>query len=95
MNEVAKLSSVCQRTLNRMVQITGKYVRTRESNYREFLSKVGVGFLTLQAATTFTPSMEITEINGHWKMVISTCLKTIVMEFQLVTQFLLFEFYRK
>ena len=70
-----------------MVQITGKYTRTKEEKYKDFLSKLGVGFLTRQAATASTPTMEITETNGKWKMVTSTTLKSIVLEFELVNDF--------
>lgn len=70
-----------------MVQVTGKYTRTKEAKYKDFLSKLGVGFLTRQAATASTPTMEITETNGKWKMVTSTTLKSIVLEFELVNNF--------
>eukprot|EP00093_Oithona_nana_P013124 13124.XXX_116274_115813_1 [CDS] Oithona nana genome sequencing. len=70
-----------------MVQVTGKYTRTKEAKYKDFLSKLGVGFLTRQAATASTPTMEITETNGKWKMVTSTTLKSIVLEFELGVEF--------
>ena len=37
-----------------------------------------------KAATVSTPKMEITESGGKWKMVTSTSMKSIVLEFELV-----------
>ena len=71
-----------------MVQITGKYTRTKESKYKDFLSKLGVGMVMRNMATASTPTMEITETNGKWKMVTATTLKSIVLEFELVNQLL-------
>ena len=70
-----------------MVQITGKYTRTKEEKYEDFLSKLNVGFLTRKAAMASTPTMDITENGGKWKMVTSTTLKSIVLEFELVKWF--------
>ena len=67
-----------------MVQLTGNFKRTSETNYNEFLTKLGVGYLTRKAATASVPTMEITENNGKWKMVTSTTLTSMVLEFQLV-----------
>ena len=70
-----------------MVQFTGKYTRTKEEKYEDFLSKLNVGFLTSKAAMASTPTMDITENGGKWKMVTSTTLKSIVLEFELVKLF--------
>ena len=71
-----------------MVQMTGTYTRTEEKDYDKFLSKLGVNFMLRKAATISTPNMEITETGGKWKMVTSTSLKSIVLEFELVIIFL-------
>ena len=67
-----------------MVQITGTYKRTSEKKYDEFLSKLGVGWMLKKAATASTPTMVITESGGKWKMVTSTTLKNVTLEFELV-----------
>jgi hypothetical protein len=67
-----------------MVQMTGKYKRTSAEKYEDFLSKLGMGFIMKKAATASTPTMEITESGGKWKMVTSTTMKTISLEFELV-----------
>ena len=72
-----------------MVQMTGTYTRTEEKDYDKFLSKLGVNFMLRKAATISTPNMEITETGGKWKMVTSTSLKSIVLEFELVIIFFL------
>ena len=50
-----------------MVQFAGKYKRTQEEKYEDFLSKLGVGFMMRKAATASTPSMEITDVGGGTK----------------------------
>ena len=70
-----------------MVQMTGTYTRTEEKDYDKFLSKLGVNFMLRKAATISTPTMEITESGGKWKMVTSTSLKSIVLEFEMVITF--------
>lgn len=67
-----------------MVQMVGNYKRTSEKKYEEFLTKLGVGFLLRKAATASTPTMEITQNGNKWKMVTSTTLKSIILEFELV-----------
>lgn len=67
-----------------MVQFAGKYTRTEEDSYDAFLSKIGLNYLTRKAATASTPSMEITETApGKWKMVTSTTLKSVELNFEL------------
>merc|ERR1711862_968517 len=61
--------------------------RTKEEKYEDFLSKLNVGFLTRKAAMASTPTMDITENGGKWKMVTSTTLKSIVLEFELGVEF--------
>ena len=70
--------------------MTGTYTRTEEKDYDKFLSKLGVNFMLRKAATISTPNMEITETGGKWKMVTSTSLKSIVLEFELVIIFFKF-----
>lgn len=64
--------------------MVGKYTRTSEKKYEDFLSKLGVGFILRKAATASTPTMEITQDGNKWKMVTATSLKSIVLEFELV-----------
>ena len=67
-----------------MAQFEGKYKRTSEEKYEDFLNKLGVGFMLRKAAMASTPTMEVTKSGNTWKMVTSTTLKSIVLEFELV-----------
>ena len=67
--------------------MTGTYTRTEEKDNDKFLGKLGVNFMLRKAATISTPSMEITESGGKWKMQTSTSLKSYVLEFELVIIF--------
>ena len=67
-----------------MVEITGKYLRTSEEKYEDFLNKLNLGILTRKAAMASTPKMEVTKTGDKWKFVTSTTLKTITLEFELV-----------
>ena len=56
-----------------MVKFAGKYTRTQEEKYDEFLAKLGLNYLMRKGATVSTPLMEISETApGKWKMVTST-----------------------
>ena len=68
-----------------MVNFEGKYKRTSEEKYEDFLNKLGVGFMLRKAALASTPSMEVSKNGNRWKMVTSTTLKSIVLEFELVS----------
>ena len=68
-----------------MVKFTGKYKRKAAEKYEEFLAKVGLGLLMRKAANASTPTMEITEQGGKWKMVTATTMKSVVLEFELVS----------
>ena len=70
-----------------MVEFTGKYTRTSEEKYDDFLSKLGVGFMMRKAATASTPKMEITKTGDKWKFVTSTTMKKMTLEFELVNIF--------
>merc|ERR1712141_361151 len=65
-----------------MVLMTGNFERTREEKYNDFLSKLGVGMLMRKAATSSTPTMEITESGGKWKVVTKTTLKSTEINFE-------------
>lgn len=67
-----------------MVEMIGKYVRTSEEKYEEFLNKLGVGFILRKAAMASTPTMEITVDGDKWKIVTATIMKTMTLEFELV-----------
>merc|ERR1712072_90345 len=70
-----------------MVQMTGTYLRTKEEKYNEFLSKLGLGMLMRKAATSSTPTMEITESGGKWKILTKTTLKSTEINFQIGVPF--------
>merc|ERR1712018_142813 len=65
-----------------MVEMKGTYLRTKEEKYNDFLSKLGVGMLMRKAATSSTPTMEITESGGKWKVVTKTTLKSTEINFE-------------
>ncbi|TRY68617.1 hypothetical protein TCAL_03229 [Tigriopus californicus] len=61
----------------------GKYKRTQEEKYEDFLSKLGVGFMVRKAATVSAPSMEIVDLGGgKWKIITATKLKTMELVFE-------------
>lgn len=69
--------------IDNMVKFAGKYKRTKEEKYDEFLQKLGLNFLMRKAATASTPHMEITETSpGHWRMVTSTTMKKVELNFE-------------
>lgn len=71
-----------------MVKFDGKYTRTQEEKYEDFLVKLGLGFMMRKAATVSTPTMEITKISdGKWKMVTSTKLKSVELIFEFGKEF--------
>ena len=66
-----------------MVAYAGKYKRTSADKYEDFLSKLGVGFMTRKAATASTPTMEISETApGKWKIVTATTLSKTELNFE-------------
>jgi len=65
-----------------MVQMTGTFLRTKEEKYNEFLTKLGLGMLMRKAATSSTPTMEITESGGKWKVLTKTTLKSTEINFE-------------
>ena len=67
-----------------MVQMTGKYKRTSEENYGKFLDKLNVGMMMKAGAMVSTPTMDISEADGKWKIVTATTLKNVTIEFELV-----------
>merc|ERR1711935_519085 len=71
----------------KMVQLTGKYKRTSEARYEDFLSKLGVGYLLRKAAMVSTPTMDITNTGNNWKMVTATTLKSMTLEFEMGVTF--------
>merc|ERR1712086_360811 len=71
----------------KMVQLTGKYKRTSEARYEDFLSKLGVGYLLRKAAMASTPTMDITNTGNNWKMVTATTLKSMTLEFEMGVTF--------
>merc|ERR1711973_167671 len=70
-----------------MVQFTGTYKRTEEEKYEDFLNKLGLGLLKRKAAMASTPTMEISESGGKYKMVTSTTLSSVELNFELGVEF--------
>merc|ERR1712055_246023 len=70
-----------------MVQFIGTYKRTEEEKYEAFLNKLNVGLLKRKAALASTPSMEISESGGKYKMVTSTTLSSVELNFELGVEF--------
>merc|ERR1712055_702460 len=70
-----------------MVQFTGKFTRTSEENYNEFLKALNVSYILRKAATSSTPVMEISESDGNWVMKTSTSLKAIELKFKMGVPF--------
>ncbi len=68
-----------------MVKFEGTFKRTECQMYDEFLSELGLNFFLRKAATISTPVMVIKKVeeNGQkWKVVTSTTLKSMEMEFE-------------
>merc|ERR1712198_114758 len=74
-------------TQSNMVQFVGKFKRETEEKYEDFLNKLNVGFMKRKAATASTPTMEISEAGGKFKMVTSTTLTSIELNFELGVPF--------
>ena len=75
-----------------MVKFTGKFVQTFETNYQNFLQKIGCGPMLRNICTASTPTMEIIENKGKWKFVTSTVKKSQILEFELVRQKILLSY---
>ena len=68
-----------------MVKFTGKFVQISDSNYQNFLSKIGCGPMFIKMFTSSpATTMEITENKGKWKFETSNIKTKIFMEFELV-----------
>ena len=67
-----------------MVQITGKYKRTSEKRYEDFLSKLGLNFMIRKAAMSSIPTMEITKSEEKWKLVTATKFRNVILAFEMV-----------
>ena len=67
-----------------MVQITGKYKRTSEKRYEDFLSKLGLNFMIRKAAMSSIPTMEIIKCGDNWKITTATKLRNVLLEFEMV-----------
>ena len=65
----------------------GKYERTSEDKYEDFLEALGVNFFLRKAATVSTPQMEITQDQDTWNIKTSTTLKTMELKFKLNEEF--------
>ena len=65
----------------------GKYERTSEDKYEDFLEALGVNFFLRKAATVSTPQMEITQDKDTWNIKTSTTLKTMELKFKLNEEF--------
>ena len=73
-----------------MANMTGTYIRTKEENYEDFLSMLGVSFVLRKAATWSMwtiPTMEITKTGNKWTIITRTILKSVEMNFELGVPF--------
>jgi len=64
-----------------MEAFVGKFERTEQKNYEEFLKALGVNLLLRKAALISTPIMEVSLDQGVWTIKQSTTLKTMEMKF--------------
>ena len=67
--------------------LKGNFLRTKEEKYNDFLVKLGLGMLMRKAATASTPTMEITESGGKWRILTKTTLKSTEINFEIGVPF--------
>uniref|UniRef100_A0A914EG59 Lipocalin/cytosolic fatty-acid binding domain-containing protein n=1 Tax=Acrobeloides nanus TaxID=290746 RepID=A0A914EG59_9BILA len=65
----------------------GKWVLKEMENMDAYLKQLGVGLVMRKLATSVYPTLEITITGDHWKIVTSSTMKTIVVEFNLGIEF--------
>uniref|UniRef100_A0A914EE02 Lipocalin/cytosolic fatty-acid binding domain-containing protein n=1 Tax=Acrobeloides nanus TaxID=290746 RepID=A0A914EE02_9BILA len=65
----------------------GKWVLKGAENMDAYLKQEGVGLVMRKLATSVYPTVEITITGNHWKIVTSSTVKTIVVEFDLGVEF--------
>uniref|UniRef100_A0A914DBS2 Lipocalin/cytosolic fatty-acid binding domain-containing protein n=1 Tax=Acrobeloides nanus TaxID=290746 RepID=A0A914DBS2_9BILA len=65
----------------------GKWVLKEMENMDAYLKHLGVGLVMRKLATSVYPTLEITITGDHWKIVTSSTMKTIVVEFDLGVEF--------
>eukprot|EP00092_Neocalanus_flemingeri_P018262 GFUD01019763.1.p1 GENE.GFUD01019763.1~~GFUD01019763.1.p1 ORF type:complete len:139 (+),score=39.11 GFUD01019763.1:53-469(+) len=70
-----------------MEAFKGKYERTSEEKYEEFLKAIGVNMLLRKAATVSSPKIEVTEVGGTWTIKTSTTLKNMELKFKIGEEF--------
>merc|ERR1712179_66350 len=70
-----------------METFKGKYTRTSEEKYEDFLKLLNLGYLLRKAATVSDPVMDVTEAAGVWSIVSSTTLKSMELKFKLNEEF--------
>ena len=65
----------------------GKYERTKETHFVDFLKLLDVNFLLQKAATVSTPVMVVTESEGVWTIKTSTTLISMEYQFRIDEKF--------
>ena len=70
-----------------MEAFKGKFERTSEVHYDDFLKALGLNALMRAAATASTPKLEIKEEDGQWVTENSTILKKLTLRFELGKEF--------
>ena len=70
-----------------MEAFKGKFERTSEVQYDDFLKALGLNALMRAAATASTPKLEISEEDGQWVTENSTILKKLTLRFELGREF--------
>ena len=70
-----------------MEAFRGRYVRTSEVQYEDFLKALGVSFLQRRAAMASSPTTEVTREAGLWTITTATILKAVSLTFTLGEEF--------
>lgn len=66
------------------MKMSGRYKRVKEENYDAYLSALGANFVIRKAMTASTPQIDIIEIStGTWKLVWTTTLKSVELQFEI------------
>ena len=70
-----------------MAAIAGTYLRTKEENYEDFLSKLGVSITLAKVVTRVAPTMVITQHGNEWKIITKSIFKPVELKFELGVPF--------
>ncbi|GFR97375.1 fatty acid binding protein [Elysia marginata] len=65
----------------------GTWIMENSENFDEYMKAVGVGFAKRVIGNAAKPKQEISVDNGNWKIVTSTTVTSVVLEFELNKEF--------